>query len=227
MDSIKVVFFDLFFTLIIPAYEENVEDNEYSELSISREEWELMAEDEQLYFERATGNAKDSVDIIRKIFIKNGIDKNESVMKKIAEKRMKRFQRSLSNVENSIIETLEYLFKNNKRMCLISNADIIDKDGWATSPINKYFEEAIFSCDVGALKPDRRIYEIALNKMRVSPREAVFIGDGGSEELRGAKESGMQTILVTHFTNGLGSERSLEYADVVVDNFEDIAKHIV
>jgi putative hydrolase of the HAD superfamily len=227
MNNIEVIFFDLFFTLVAPRYEENEEDNEYYELCISRDNWETAAEDEQLYYERAIGKIKDSSDIIRKILSKGGINKNESDIEKIAKKRIKRFERCLSDVEVNIIETLEYLSKNNKRLCLISNADVIDKIGWTSSPLKKYFEAAIFSCDIGVIKPNRRIYEIALKKMGIEPEKAMFIGDGGSEELRGAKELGMRTILLTHFIKDIWPERSSEYADIVVDKFENITKHIV
>ena len=226
MENIEVIFFDLFFTLVIPRYEENEENNEYYELCISKEKWDEMAEDEVLYYERASGKIKDASDIIRKILNKCGINKNESDIERIAKKRINRFERSLSNVETNIIKTLEVLSENTKRMCLISNADVIDKFGWASSPIKKYFEEAIFSCDIGVLKPDKRIYEIALRKMGIEPKKAVFIGDGGSEELRGAKDLGMHTILLTHFTKEIWTQRSKEHADIVIDKFENITNYI-
>ena len=40
MENIEVIFFDLFFTLVVPRYEENEENNEYYELCISKENWE-------------------------------------------------------------------------------------------------------------------------------------------------------------------------------------------
>jgi len=225
--NIEVIFFDLFYTLVVPKYEEDEKNNEYHELCISRENWEEITEDEKLYYERATGKIKNSSDIIRKILNKYGINKSESDIVKITKKRIKRFERTLSDVENTVIKTLECLSKDSIRMCLVSNADVIDKVGWTRSPIKKYFEDAIFSCDVGVLKPDKRIYEIALRKMKIEPENAVFIGDGGSNELYGAKKLGMHTILSTYFTNGIWSDGSREYADLVIDKFENITKHIL
>jgi putative hydrolase of the HAD superfamily len=48
---------------------------------------------------------------------------------------------------------------------------------------------------VGYLKPQTEIYKIALEKMNISPQKSIFIGDGGSDELKGAKELGIRTIL--------------------------------
>ena len=39
------------------------------------------------------------------------------------------------------------------------------------------FDDLIFSAEVGLAKPDRRIYELALERLRVQPAEAIFIDD--------------------------------------------------
>lgn len=62
---------------------------------------------------------------------------------------------------------------------------------WEQSPLFKYFNDAIFSCNVGLLKPDKQIYELALQRLNVSPEECLFVGDGGSNELCGAKSAGL------------------------------------
>lgn len=50
---INAIYFDLFFTLIVPAYEKA--NNEYDLLSLSVSEWEQYAENDILYHERALG----------------------------------------------------------------------------------------------------------------------------------------------------------------------------
>ena len=55
-NNIDVIFFDLFFTLITPQY--NDFRNENDVLGISKDEWEKYAEDGELYLERATGREK-------------------------------------------------------------------------------------------------------------------------------------------------------------------------
>ena len=132
---------------------------------------------------------------------------------------------------NKVPEGFEFriLQISDVRMCLISNADVIDKIGWDSSPLNKYFEHTIFSFDVGVLKPNKKIYDMGLKKMGVEAENAVFIGDGGSGELQGAREMDLKTILVTHFLGDMRSKRinsNREYVDLVVDRFEDIIKYI-
>jgi epoxide hydrolase-like predicted phosphatase len=56
------------------------------------------------------------------------------------------------------------------------------------------FDAAVFSCAEGTRKPEQRIYEIALERLRAKPSEAVFIDDR-TEFCRGAQERGINTIL--------------------------------
>jgi len=58
------------------------------------------------------------------------------------------------------------------------------------------FDEAVFSCEEGTCKPERRIYEIALERLGAQPKEAVFIDDR-KDFIGGAKEIGMEAILFT------------------------------
>ncbi len=230
MDNIEVIFFDLFFTLVVPHYKKNEEDNEYYDLNLTREEWEKIAEDEELYFKRASGKLHNPADIINEILRKNDIFNDDFIVKMVLDKRIKRFKTCLEQVDKNIINTLEYLSRKGKRMCLISNADVIDKVGWESSPLSRFFENTIFSCDVSVLKPNKEIYQIALNKMKVKAGKSVFIGDGGSSELKGAREAGINTILVTHFLVDKKTERienNENYADVVIDEFDKIIKHIL
>lgn len=58
------------------------------------------------------------------------------------------------------------------------------------------FDEMIISAEVGAVKPDARIYRIALEKLGVAASESVFLDDF-PENVAGARAVGMQAI---HFT---------------------------
>jgi epoxide hydrolase-like predicted phosphatase len=56
------------------------------------------------------------------------------------------------------------------------------------------FNVLVFSCLVGVKKPDRKIYELTLEKLGSQPRQSVFIDDN-PEYINGAKEIGINTIL--------------------------------
>ena len=43
--------------------------------------------------------------------------------------------------------------------------------------LNNYFDTIIISEEVGLSKPDKRIFELALNKLDVQPEDVLFVGD--------------------------------------------------
>lgn len=68
---------------------------------------------------------------------------------------------------------------------------------WPTTPYAEAFDEPLFSCAEGLTKPDPAIYLRACERLRVDPRDCVYIGDGAQGELTGAQRVGMRVILVT------------------------------
>lgn len=220
--NIKVIFFDLFFTLVTPKY--NNLRNEYDVLNLTMEEWEKYAEDEGLYLTRALGKEKDPEKIIEAILQKMKIQYEPSHKTEILNLREGRMKRCLLEVENDIVETISELKKKGKKICVISNADVIDAMHWDKSPLSELFDEKIFSYEVGYVKPQTDIYKLALKKMKVEAENCVFIGDGGSDELKGAKDIGMKTIMVTHLLKrDEGKHKELMmFADYHVENFKDI-----
>ncbi len=63
--------------------------------------------------------------------------------------------------------------------------------------IDDAFEKITISAEEGVMKPDARIYEIALERSGVAPSEAVFIDDF-AHNIEGARAVGMHGI---HFLN--------------------------
>ncbi len=222
INNINVVFFDLFFTLVTPKY--NDLRNENDVLRITKVEWEKYAEDNELYVKRATGQEKSPQEIIEGIVEKMQIDVKECEKIEILKLREERFKKSLIDVDSTILDVLSDIKKNGKKICLLSNADIIDVMHWEKSPLNNLFDDTIFSYEVGYLKPQTEIYHIALKRMNVNPKECVFIGDGGSDELKGAKELGIKTILTEYLLKRDEKQHNAikKFADYYVKDFKQI-----
>ncbi|MEO8456399.1 MAG: HAD family hydrolase [Chloroflexota bacterium] len=60
--------------------------------------------------------------------------------------------------------------------------------------LDKAFETMAVSCDIGFLKPDRRIYEHAFREMGVTGEESVMVGDNLRADVEGAKALGMTAV---------------------------------
>lgn len=68
------------------------------------------------------------------------------------------------------------------------------------------FDEAVISAEVGLLKPDYRIYHLALERLGVPPEAAVFVDDL-PENVQAARELGIYGI---HFRDTMGTLRQLQ-----------------
>lgn len=56
------------------------------------------------------------------------------------------------------------------------------------------FHEAVFSAEVGLMKPDAKIYQLILRKLGIAPEESIFIDDY-PENIQGANVVGIHGIL--------------------------------
>jgi putative hydrolase of the HAD superfamily len=65
--------------------------------------------------------------------------------------------------------------------------------------LGERLDVAVFSSEVGRRKPDESIFRAALQALEVEPEDALFVGDRRYEDVRGAKELGMTTVLAIWF----------------------------
>ena len=220
---IKAIYFDLFFTLIVPRYDN--ENNEFTILGITAEEWEDYAENDPLYQERALGLVKNEKEIIEKIAAIMPFEMTDVQKERLLAARENRMKAALNNVSEDILEVLRALKAKGVKLGLISNADVIDCKYWQQSPLAMLFDDVIFSCDVGILKPDREIYELAMANLKVKPNECMFVGDGGSNELKGARTVGMKTVFTEAFDVKCDERRAqiLKHTDYHIKEFKEIS----
>ena len=68
-----------------------------------------------------------------------------------------------------------------------------------SSPLYSLFDAAMISYEQGISKPDPEIYRRAMQALKVTPEECLYVGDGGSHELQAARSLGMQAIQCTWF----------------------------
>ena len=91
---------------------------------------------------------------------------------------------------------LEKLKKNKYRLGLISNAEGQIQNQFETLGIAHHFEFLIDSQVVGIAKPDKRIFDLALERAKTKPQEAIYIADTYSIDVLGARQVGLETILI-------------------------------
>ena len=99
---------------------------------------------------------------------------------------------------------------------LLSN-DVAEWSAWITEhhDLDQYFTHKIVSGDVKCRKPDRRIYEIALERTGKKPEECCFV-DNSVKNLITAAELGIEPILF--------NRDGEEYTGTIVNSFAELAE---
>ncbi len=78
---------------------------------------------------------------------------------------------------------------------------------WKETSFAGLFDATVFSCREGLKKPDPKFYQIILERLGVPARECLYVGDGHSGELEGAKGMGMKPALIWSAIDPGESER--------------------
>jgi putative hydrolase of the HAD superfamily len=106
--------------------------------------------------------------------------------------------------EPGVVPTLIELRRRGIAVGLISNCTEDVALVWNESPFAELVDVAVFSATAACMKPDRRIYELALTRLGREAAECLFVGDGANDELEGARNVGMTPVL---FQNGRDASR--------------------
>ena len=97
----------------------------------------------------------------------------------------------LRTVEPNVLAALHALRAAGLKLAVVTNCFAEDVAGWDRSPLCACFDVSVFSHAVGLAKPDPEIYLLTCRQLRVAPDRALFIGDGGDNELAGAGAAGL------------------------------------
>ena len=196
--AVKVVIFDLFETLISEfdsGHPSHTEVAQTLQLPVK----EFQQEYQNLRFARLTGQFSDYTAVLRYIVRKLGGKSAESTIKTLAEHRYSAWAVHLRRIEPEILDMLNEITTSGIRLGLISNTEGSSVLDWANSPLSGFFEVTVFSNVVGMVKPDPHIYQHACKNLGVAPSDCIFIGDGNSDELRGAAQVGMLPFCAAWF----------------------------
>lgn len=120
----------------------------------------------------------------------------------------KNFKNSPKKLEKLYVKYYRKYFKQNKQLfkqafklrkkgykiAILSDQWPLSKDALMPEKFYKNFDDFVISYEVGVRKPNLKIYKLILKKLKLSPRQTLFI-DNQKGNLGPAKKLGMKTIL--------------------------------
>ena len=124
------------------------------------------------------------------------------------------------------------LLKQAQQQCkvgLISNfthAPVIHKS-LRLLRIHTFFNAVVVSEENSWRKPSNKIFQDALNRLGVEAKEAVYIGDSPTEDIKGAKQAGLKTVFVPSQFNTLKDLfDSKQEPDYIAKDLQKIADNL-
>ena len=193
----KAVIFDLFGTLI-KNFPWDVSNSLLRRMAL-----ELLAPPDDFtalwhaaFDKRMKGVLKNYQACIRHICQQLGAQVQDDRIELAASTRFELNKQEVTAPREGAIEVLSYLKANGCKTGLLSNCSTETTLVWENSPLAPLIDVAVFSCLVGLMKPDPRIYQTAVERLAVKPEECMYIADGMEQELLGASKLGMYAVLI-------------------------------
>lgn len=109
------------------------------------------------------------------------------------------------------------------RIGIIANQSSGTEERLGHHGILKYIDFVVASAEEGVAKPDRRIFEIALEKSNCEPNHAIMIGDRIDNDIIPAKQMGINTIWIRQgFGQYWNMKEASEKPDFAVNNLAEL-----
>ena len=97
------------------------------------------------------------------------------------------------------VEILTYLKTKGYQLHLITNGfDAIQHSKLSSSNLRHFFAEVITSENSNSLKPNRAIFDFAMDRCKAIHQECIMIGDNLDADIAGAMNAGLDTVFVNH-----------------------------
>lgn len=220
----KAVVFDLFETLMTEWGHKKYTKNEMcADLGVERAEFDVFWDEKEQ--DRYIGSMSFE-DSILYVCEKCGKNVDTSTISDIIDKRIKTKSVCFEYVYPEVFQLLKTLREMGLQTAINSNCSSEEVNVLKESEIYKYFDEVILSYEVHMKKPDSCIYEEASKRSGVCLEECIFVGDGGSNELVGAKNVGMKAIQAKWYTNHHPRKRENIEGFLVAEEPLEIIKYI-
>ena len=128
-----------------------------------------------------------------------------------------------------VIEMLDELAEMDIAIGLVTDCVFDVPAVWADTEFFPYFSATHFSCVTNIRKPDARTYQAVLDVLEVDADSALFVGDGGSDELNGAVRAGLDAVQIDDLGSTSGEMLRVgvaEWGGPVITSMRDVTTYV-
>lgn len=124
--------------------------------------------------------------------------------------------------KHDAVQTLTQLRDNGLLLALVTDCSSSAPEILDQTPLGDFFPHKSSSAHLGTRKPDPKMYQHVLNLLEIDAADALYVGDGNSHELPGAKSMGMTTVWVDNGIQQYWRERYDPSADHTIQDLKEL-----
>ncbi|WP_431908956.1 HAD family hydrolase [Micromonospora carbonacea] len=145
------------------------------------------------YYQRASGRFGDAVATLRWVCGQAGVHPSESVLRAAVASR-RRAVHADTRLRADAVPVLTALRAAGVRTGLVSDCTHELPEFLPQLAVAPLLDVRVFSVQLGRCKPDPALYLSACGPLGLAPGDCLYVGDGGSQELTGARRAGMTAV---------------------------------
>jgi putative hydrolase of the HAD superfamily len=132
-------------------------------------------------------------------------------------------------LRDDALVTLHALREEGLRIGVVSDCTHELPEIWNQLPLAPLVDAVVFSITVGERKPHASMYRSVCDRLGVDAPEAIYLGDGGSNELTGARHVGMSAVrlVADDAADALVYDREPDWTGPVVHSLTEFASALV
>ncbi len=162
--------------------------------------------------------------VVSQAFLKIGLD-NIEIAHKLADMFTAEKEKAITPFPGAL-ETLDSFKKKGKSLGLLTNG-ASDAQRWKIDKfgLEPYFDYICIEGEFGVGKPDSRVFQSALNNLKVSASEACMIGNDLEHDIGGAQQLGIPTVWIDIKGQGLPSDASVQ-PDYIIRTLSELKEKL-
>ncbi len=212
---VKALFFDLTDTLQNFDWDKQwplLQDIIKKEISYEIQPGQLKKYYQQTYELYRLGKIKNDFDFFDLLFKQMALNITKEKIEKILLQHLE-IRKQFTWLPDNYNETLIELRKHFKLAIVSSGVwpwGDYDYEKIFGFKMKKHFDLIVNSYDEGYLKDSGKLFDIALEKMKLKANEVAFVGDNYEKDILLAKQYGMKTIFLNKKKESLGGDITIE-----------------
>lgn len=138
----------------------------------------------------------DLAQIFRRLFEEKGVSVDDATIGAFM-KMFRIVSTKFVRLYDGVIDFMEALKNNNKKIYLLSNAQSeFTRPEISYLGLEPYFDGILISSEEGCKKPGRRFYQTIMERYQLNPKETIMIGNDSIADIRGAYEAGLDSLYI-------------------------------